>query len=97
MEVVDDGNPQHSCGDDLRRFPADRAKIDVQHVQSVSAKEFASAPYVSQVAKQVAASVVRWPDEPLDPFALQLVDQQTTLRDNDDRLESIPVYAADKV
>jgi hypothetical protein len=97
MKVIDDGNSQESCGQYLRRFPADRAEIDVQQLQGVSAKEFGSTPNVSQVAKRVAASVMRWPDEPFDPFALELVDQWTTLRDQDDRLESIPVDAADKV
>ncbi|HEV8553960.1 MAG TPA: hypothetical protein VGR65_11350 [Casimicrobiaceae bacterium] len=97
VQVVDDGNSQQSCGKDLRRFPPDRAKIDVQHVQSVSAKEVGSTPNISQVAKRVAASVMRWPNEPFDSFAVQLVDQWTMLCNKDDRLESIPVDAADKV
>ena len=95
--MVDDGNSQQSCSEDLRRFPTDRAEIDVQQMESVSAKEVGSTPNISQVAKRVAASVMRWPDERLDAFALELVDQWTTLRDKHDRLESIPVDAADKV
>jgi hypothetical protein len=69
----------------------------VQHVQSVSAKEVGSTPDVSQVANRIAASVMRWPDEPFDSFAVQLLGQGAMLRDEDDRLESIPVDAADKV
>ena len=97
MKVVDDGNSQESRGKDLRRFPTDRAEIDVQHVQGVSSKESGSAPNVCQVAKRVAASVMRWPNEPFDSFLLQLGDQLTTLRNNHDWSESIPVDAADKV
>src|SRR5437879_4711407 len=97
VKVVDDGNSQESCSKDLRRFPADRAEIHMQNLQRMSAKEFGSAPNVSQVAKRIAAPVMRWPDEPFDPFALELLGQRTTLREQDDRLESIPVDAADEV